>query len=72
MKSKKVVPTPQTAQRRRVDVASASLLVVGIVCGVLSYWAIKHNGLDPLVLVPSVVAATTGAWNLFRYEAPRS
>ena len=38
-----------------------ALLLLGLVCGVLAYWLITVHGVNPLILVPSIVAATNGA-----------
>lgn len=56
---------------RRLDAASLALFVLGILCGALSYWLVRDRGMNPLILVPSVVAATTGGAHLFKREAPR-
>ncbi|WP_460867073.1 hypothetical protein [Nocardioides pakistanensis] len=64
--------TTQTPRsRRRLDLASLTLLLVGLIFGALSYWRIEYHGLNVLVIVPSVVAATTGATHLTKREAPR-
>ena len=55
----------------RVDVASAILLAIGLFFGAVSIWLIAHNGVNPLICIPSLVAAFTGATHLFKYEAPR-
>lgn len=57
--------------RRRLDVASLALLVVGIVCGGISHLLITEHGLNPLILVPPVIAATTGVLHITKREAPR-
>ena len=56
---------------RRLDMASLTLLIIGIVCGAFSYWLVSEHGLNPLILVPSVVAATIGATHLSKREAGR-
>jgi len=56
---------------RRVDVASLALFLCGLTFGVLAYYLISEGGRNPLILVPSVVAATLGASHLIKYEAPR-
>lgn len=56
---------------RRLDVASLALLLVGLVFGVLSYWLVADHGLNPLVIVPSVVAATIGVTHVSKREATR-
>jgi hypothetical protein len=57
--------------RRRLDTPSALLLVVGIIFGTVAYWLITEHGLNPLFLIPSVVAATMGITHLTKREAPR-
>lgn len=56
---------------RRLDVVGLSLMLLGLVCAVLAYWLITEHGLNPLILVPSVVAATNGASHITKHEAPR-
>ncbi len=56
---------------RRVDVASLALILCGLAFGVLAYCLITERGMNPLILVPAVVAATLGASHLIKYEAPR-
>lgn len=46
---------------RRLDPASLSLMLVGLISGVLSYWLVMDRRFNPLVIVPSIVAATIGA-----------
>lgn len=55
--------------RRKVDVASLALLLIGLAFGVLARWLIVNHGSDPIILAPSVVAATLGATNLLKREA---
>lgn len=55
---------------RTLDVASLALLVLGLAFGALSYWLITNRGLNALILIPSIVAATTGATHLFKRQAP--
>jgi hypothetical protein len=57
--------------RRRLDVASLALLLLGLACGCLAYWLITAHGLNPLILVPPVAAATTGASHITKREAAR-
>lgn len=57
--------------RRRLDVAGLLLLVVGIVSGAFAYWLTTHQGVNVLILVPSVVAITLGALHLTKRELPR-
>ena len=56
---------------RRLDAASLVLLVIGLVFGGLSYWLVADHGLNALIIVPSIVAATTGATHISKREAPR-
>lgn len=57
--------------RRRLDVASLALLLIGLVFGGLSYWLITNHGLNALIIVPSISAATTGATHITKRQAPR-
>lgn len=61
-----------STSRRRLDLASLLLLLVGLGVGGFAYVLITEHGYDPLVMVPSVVAATVGASNIFVREAARS
>ncbi len=63
--------THSNHSHRRLDAASLALLVVGLVFGALSYWLIADHGLNPLILVPSVVAVTLGATHISKREATR-
>lgn len=63
--------THKLQQRRRLSIASLALALVGIVFGVAAYLLITHAGITPLLLIPSVVAATVGFTHLFKKEAPR-
>lgn len=56
---------------RRLDAASLALLVIGLVFGGLSYWLVADHGLNALIIVPSIVAATTGATHITKRVAPR-
>lgn len=64
--------TTHSQAQRRVDLGSLALLLVGLVSGILAYLFVTQHGTDPLLLVPSVVAVTTGATHLTRRVAPRS
>jgi hypothetical protein len=57
--------------RRSIDVAGFALLVCGLVFGAVALWLIEDRGYTPLLLVPSIVAATIGATHLTKWEAPR-
>lgn len=64
--------TTHSHQSRRVlDIAGLILLVLGLACGALCYWLIVDHGMNPLLLVPSVAAATTGAAHVTKRQAPR-
>ena len=63
--------TSHTPGRWTVDLASLALLIIGLVFGVVAYNLITEDGQNPLLLVPSVVAATLGAAHLAKREAPR-
>lgn len=60
-----------THSHRRLDAAGLALLVLGFICGVIAYWLITEHGLNPLILVPSVAAATIGASHITKREAAR-
>lgn len=57
--------------RRRLDVASLTLMLIGLIFGVFSYWLITVQDFNVLISIPSIVAATTGAAHLTKREAPR-
>lgn len=57
--------------RRRLDVASLALLLVGLVFAGLAYWLITARGANPLVIVPAIAAAVIGASHITKREAPR-
>lgn len=65
--------SPQHRQhgRRQVDLASVALLVCGLVFGVVAYHLITEQGVNPLILGPSVVAVTLGVTHLVKRQAPR-
>lgn len=63
--------TPSHRSHRRLDLASLALLLTGLIFGVISYWLVTHRGLNALIIVPSIVAATTGACHITKREAPR-
>lgn len=60
----------QHGSHRRLDVASLVLLAIGLISGCLSYWLITEREVSPLIIVPSVVAATIGATHISKREAP--
>ena len=63
--------TQQARPRRRLDIASVLLALIGVLSGVVAYWLISTRGTNPLILVPAVVAVTIGLSHMFRYEVPR-
>lgn len=63
--------TTTHSSHRRLDVAGLALLLLGLICGVLAYWLITVHNVNPLILVPSVAAATTGASHITKREAAR-
>jgi len=65
-----VTTTHRIQSRRRLDLPSLLLLLVGIIFGLIAYVLIAQ-GMSALMLIPSVVAATIGATQLIKYEAPR-
>ncbi len=56
---------------RRLDLAGLALLALGLVFGVIAYWLVVERDFNPLVMVPSVVAATTGATHITKRDASR-
>lgn len=56
---------------RRLDAASLTLLLIGLVSGAISYWLITYQGLNALIIIPSIVAVTTGAAHMTKREASR-
>jgi len=65
-----VTTTHRIQSRRRLDLPSLILLLVGIISGLVAYVLITQ-GMSALVLIPSVVAATIGATQLTKLEAHR-
>lgn len=57
--------------RRRLDVASLFLLLVGLVGGAFSYWLVTAEHFNVLVIVPSIASVTLSAAHLTKREAPR-
>lgn len=57
--------------RRRLDVASLVLTLIGVAFGVLSYWLVAVAQYNALIIIPSVVAMTLGGTHLIKREAPR-
>lgn len=63
--------THDRRSHRRLDVASLALLLIGLVFVGISYWLVTDHGLNPLLIVPSLVAATVGATHITKREASR-
>ncbi|KAB1554249.1 hypothetical protein F7232_04615 [Corynebacterium sp. 319] len=57
--------------KKGLDISSIILLVIGIISGIAAYQLTLTTELNALVIVPSVVAATTGALNLVTTKGPR-
>lgn len=62
---------PRQASRLRLDVMNLTLLLVGIACAIISYQLVEVHDVNVLVIVPSVLAISSGARGLFKREAPR-
>lgn len=65
-----MIQSPQRS-RRRIDVPSLGLLLLGLVTGAIAYWLSVEADQSPLWLIPSVVAVTVGAMHLIKREARR-
>lgn len=63
--------TSSRRARRRLDVASLALLLLGLLSGVLSYWLITDHQANAMIIVPSIIAATIGATHITKKQAPR-
>lgn len=57
--------------RHRVDLPSVMLTLIGLIFGAVAYWLITAEGVNALVIVPSIVALTIGITHLIKREAPR-
>lgn len=57
--------------QRRLDPAGLALLVAGLASAAFSFWLVGDHGFNALIVVPSVVAATTGARHVTKREASR-
>lgn len=56
---------------RRLDAASVTLLLIGLVSGLFSYWLVTYHELNALIIIPSIVATTIGATHVTKREASR-
>lgn len=66
-----MITNHRSTARRRLDVPSLLLALVGLVFGAISYWLIMAEAVNALVIVPSIVAVTLGITHLIKREAPR-
>ncbi len=65
-------PNPDSPRSEKViDIYSVILLALGIVSGIVAFRLTLTTELSALILIPSVVAATTGALNLTTTKRPR-
>ncbi|MDQ2737156.1 MAG: hypothetical protein M3Y35_00695 [Actinomycetota bacterium] len=60
---------PEVRSHRRVDVASLLLLLVGLASAWCCYRLVTDHDTNPLILIPSIVAATVGARHITKREA---
>ncbi|MDV6262186.1 hypothetical protein [Rhodococcoides yunnanense] len=65
------VATTHRKPRRRLEIASLALPLIGLVFGVSAYWLVADKHFNVLVAVPSIVAAALEATHLVKREAPR-
>lgn len=49
---------------RQIDLFSFGLMLIGLMCGIVSIWLLAINNLNIVVIIPSLLAAITGAKNL--------
>lgn len=63
--------THRNHPRRRLDVPSLVLMIIGVASGAFCLWLIGASHVSALVLVPSIIAATIGASHLVKSEASR-
>lgn len=49
---------------RQIDLFSLGLMLIGLMCGIVSIWLLAINNLNIVVIIPSLLAAITGAKNL--------
>ena len=61
----------QQKSRRQIDYASLLLLLVGILSGISAVALINRDGANAVLLIPAVVAGTTGCLNLTKKVATR-
>lgn len=65
------VLTVREKPKRKIDLASLMLLLLSCATGVYAYGLTQYDDANALVIVPSVIAATTGALNLITTAPPR-
>lgn len=61
----------RTRPRRRLDVASLALLLVGLASAVFACWLVAAHHWSALVILPAVLAVILGATHLTKMQAPR-
>jgi NhaP-type Na+/H+ or K+/H+ antiporter len=65
-----VTTTHRDRSRRRLDLASLLLLVTSLASGVFAYWLVMGDGINAIVMIPSIAAATVAATHITKREAP--
>lgn len=64
--------TPRrTPPKRVLNVSSVILLVIGVFSGVVAFLLTEKSDASALVMIPSVVAATTGVLNITTIKGAR-
>lgn len=63
--------THKMPPRRRLDLASLALTLVGVASGTLSCWLVIALEYNALIVIPSIVAVALGSTHLVTIEAPR-
>lgn len=56
--------------RRKIDYGSLALAILGVATGALSYCLVENGAANVLIIVPSIIAATTGFTHLVKWEIP--
>ena len=57
--------------KKVIDLSSVILLAIGVISGFFAFHLTQTTDLNALAIVPSVVAATTGALNLTTIKGAR-
>lgn len=63
--------TYRRASRRRLDVSSLALTLLGLASGVFSYGLVTCADANALVMAPSIVAVPIGITHVIKREARR-